>query len=77
MAPNCPTVTDSDSIWPPFCPSIDAAYLFTILFGLITIAHIAQGILHRKTYSWVVVFSALLQTTAYACRVLKHPKSFQ
>ena len=52
------------------CPSLGAAYFFAVLFAATTIAHIAQGIIYRKGYSWVVAMSALWQTVAYISRVL-------
>ena len=64
----CKAVTEKDTNW-NFCPSVSAAYLFAILFGLTTLAHIAQGIIHRKLYSWVIAFSGLLQTVGYVFRI--------
>jgi len=48
MAPTCEAITNPDSIWPPMCPNIAAAYLFAVLFGLTTVAHTAQMFIHRK-----------------------------
>ena len=72
----CPALAPSDTLW-NFCPSVGAAYLFAILFGLITLTHIAQAILHRKGYCWVIAMSALWQTLAYAFRIasIKAPTS--
>ena len=70
MAPHCEAVTNPDSIWPPFCPNIGAAYAFAVLFGLISTAHCVQMFVHRKPYSWVITFSALLQTATYVLRIL-------
>ncbi|KAL8794131.1 MAG: hypothetical protein Q9195_003316 [Heterodermia aff. obscurata] len=72
----CAALAPSDTLW-SFCPSVAAAYLYAILFGLITLAHIAQAILHRKTYCWVIAMSALWQTLAYAFRIasIKAPTS--
>lgn len=53
-----------------FCPSIGAAYLFTVLFALISCGHVAQAIIYRKGYSWVIIVAALLQTVNYIFRVL-------
>ncbi|KAK5164516.1 uncharacterized protein LTR77_009722 [Saxophila tyrrhenica] len=47
-----------------------AAYLYTVLFGITTIAHAVQMFLHRKPYSFVITFSGALQTAAYVLRVL-------
>ncbi|CAF9916732.1 MAG: hypothetical protein HETSPECPRED_002994 [Heterodermia speciosa] len=75
--PHCDVpYNDYDSVW-KFCPSVPAAWVFTILFAITLVAHIAQGIIHRKGYSWVVAMSALWQTGAYLFRVIsiKNPTS--
>lgn len=54
----------------PFCPSIAPAYLFAVLFGLTTLFHIAQAILHRKFYCWVIAMSGAMQTVTYIFRIL-------
>ena len=66
----CPAQTDPNSQWPDFCPNIGAAYLFAILFALTLIAHIAQSIMYRKGYSWVIAMGALWQTVCYCFRIL-------
>lgn len=53
-----------------FCPSTAAAILFTILFALVTLAHLGQAILYRKTYCWVIVGSGLVQTVNYIFRIV-------
>ncbi|KAG7009355.1 hypothetical protein G7Y79_00003g012230 [Physcia stellaris] len=65
----CSALADLDTTLWSFCPSIAAAYLFAILFGLTTVAHIAQAIIHRKLYCWVVCMSAVWQTAAYGFRI--------
>lgn len=37
-----------------YCPSLGAAILFTILFGSTTCAHVAQAVIYRKKFCWVV-----------------------
>lgn len=54
----------------PFCPSIAPAYLFAVLFGLTTLVHIVQAILHRKFYCWVIAMSGAMQTVTYIFRIL-------
>ncbi|RAK77660.1 RTA1 domain-containing protein, partial [Aspergillus fijiensis CBS 313.89] len=73
----CKALTTPDTMW-TFCPSIGAAYLFTVLFALTTLAHLAQTILHRKFYSWVIVMSGLIQTVTYIFRILSilNPASY-
>lgn len=67
---------DDKSVW-SFCPNLPAAYVFALLFAATLIGHIAQGIIHRKGYSWVVAMSALWQTGAYVFRIIsiKNPTS--
>ncbi|PYI08654.1 hypothetical protein BO78DRAFT_428014 [Aspergillus sclerotiicarbonarius CBS 121057] len=73
----CKALTTPNTMW-DFCPSLPAAYLFTILFALTTLAHILQAILHRKPYCWVIVMSGTIQTVTYIFRVLSilHPASY-
>ncbi|OJJ51782.1 hypothetical protein ASPZODRAFT_12589 [Penicilliopsis zonata CBS 506.65] len=65
----CKALSTADTMW-AFCPSIAAAYLFLILFGITAVAHLAQAILHRKAYCWVIAMSAIMQTVTYIFRVL-------
>ena len=70
MAPQvCATESAPGSLW-SFCPNIGAAYAFAVFFGLTFIAHVAQGIYHRKAYTWVIAMSALWQLIAYIFRVI-------
>ena len=70
MAPShCPVKDDPNTVWPPFCPNIGAAYFYAILFAITLILHITQAIVHRKAYSWVISMSALWQLLAYAFRI--------
>ncbi|ESZ92179.1 hypothetical protein SBOR_7436 [Sclerotinia borealis F-4128] len=61
-----------------FCPNLGAAYLFTILFGVTTVAHFAQAILYRKVYCWVIAMSRNAQTLACIFRILsiKYPATY-
>ena len=71
MAPShCPAKDDPDSTWPPFCPNVGASYFYAVLFLLTLVAHIAQAIIHRKGYSWVVSMSALWQFLTYVIRII-------
>ncbi|KIW50746.1 hypothetical protein PV05_09534 [Exophiala xenobiotica] len=69
MGETCKATTDPNTLW-TFCPSIGAAYTFTVLFGLLFAAHVAQGIYYRKWYTWVISMGALWQTIAYIFRVI-------
>ena len=66
----CPAETDPNSQWPAFCPNVGAAYLFAVLFGLTLTAHVAQSIIYRKGYSWVISMGALWQMACYVFRIL-------
>lgn len=65
----CRTVVYPDSIW-DFCANLPAAILFTVLFGLTTIAHIAQAVIYKKIYSTVIILAGATQAAAYALRSL-------
>ena len=65
---SCAATSSPDTLW-NFCPNTGAAYFYAVLFGLTTLGHIGQGILHRKPYSWVICISALWQTLAYGFRI--------
>ena len=70
MSPQvCAAVTTPKTLW-SFCPNIGAAYAFAIFFALTFISHVAQGILHRKAYTWVIAMSALWQMVAYIFRII-------
>lgn len=72
-----PALADPDKTDWSFCPNIGAAYLFAVIFGLTTIAHIAQSVIHRKFYCWVIAMSGLWQTANYVFRILsiKNPNT--
>ena len=69
MTAHCPAKDDPDTLW-NFCPNVAASYLYAILFGLTFVAHIAQGIIFRKGYSWVVAMGAAWETACYAFRIV-------
>jgi len=75
MTAHCQAKDDPKSQWPYFCPSVGAAYLYAVLFGLTLTAHITQAIIHRKGYSWVVAMGALWEMGCYIFRILSidHP----
>jgi hypothetical protein len=51
-------------------PSFEAAILFTILFGILTIAHISQGFWYKKKFTWVIITGVLFELTSFVCRTL-------
>lgn len=72
-----PALADPDRTEWSLCPSTPAAILFTVLFALVTLAHLWQAIHYRKLYCWVIVGSALSQTICYICRIIsiKNPNA--
>ncbi|KIW08658.1 uncharacterized protein PV09_00612 [Verruconis gallopava] len=65
--PQCLPKDDPNRVW-PFCPSVVPSALFAVLFGILTVAHFVQAIVHRKMYCWVIVVASLWQTATYALR---------
>jgi hypothetical protein len=65
----CAATAPSDTYW-SFCPNVGAAYAFCVFFGLTMVAHMIQGVYHKKAYTWVIAMSALWQTVAYAFRIV-------
>ncbi|KAI1077939.1 RTA1 like protein-domain-containing protein [Whalleya microplaca] len=55
------------AIW-NYYPSFSAALAFTILFGLLTCAHIYQAVAYRKKFCWVIVMASFWETIAYVFR---------
>ncbi|KDQ59342.1 hypothetical protein JAAARDRAFT_34082 [Jaapia argillacea MUCL 33604] len=53
-----------------YCASTPAAILFSVLFGLSTIAHISQAIIYRKKFCWIIIMAALWETGGFVTRVL-------
>jgi hypothetical protein len=51
-------------------PSFEAAILFTVLFGILTIAHVFQAFWYKKRFTWVVIIGVLFELTSFVCRVL-------
>ncbi|KAI1388042.1 RTA1 like protein-domain-containing protein [Hypoxylon trugodes] len=58
-----------NALW-DYYPSFPAALAFTILFGLLTLAHIYQGIAYRKKFCWVIVMASFWETMAYLFRTV-------
>ena len=70
MVAHCKAADDPKSQWPSFCPNVGAAYFYAILFALTLGAHIAQAIIHRKGYSWVVAMGAAWEMGCYISRII-------
>ncbi|KAL6242401.1 hypothetical protein RBB50_010540 [Rhinocladiella similis] len=60
----------SDDYYFSYCPSLGAAIAFAILFGLTTIAHMAQAIHYRKPFAAILIMGAAWETAGYIVRTL-------
>jgi hypothetical protein len=58
-----------NALWAYF-PNFAAAVAFSVLFGLLTIAHLDQAVVYRNGFCWVIAVAALWETGAYAFRAL-------
>lgn len=58
-----------NALWVYF-PNFAAAVAFSILFGILTIAHLGQAVFYRNGFCWVLIMAALWETGAYAFRAL-------
>ncbi|KKZ65264.1 hypothetical protein EMCG_08871 [[Emmonsia] crescens] len=53
-----------------YCPSVEAAILFTSLFAATSLAHMFQWYTSRKKFCWVIVIAALWETAGFALRIV-------
>ncbi|OHF00539.1 RTA1 domain-containing protein [Colletotrichum orchidophilum] len=53
-----------------FDPSFEGNTVFAVLFGLSFVAHIAQAIMYRKRFCWVLCVGASWELTAFILRSL-------
>lgn len=58
-----------NALW-EYSPNFGLAVAFSVLFGILTMTHVVQAVLHRQSYCWVVVMAALWETGAYVFRAL-------
>jgi RTA1 like protein len=65
----CYPPDDPDTLW-AYCPSLGAAISFSCFFGLVTIAHIVQAVIHKKPFSWVLIMGSLWELGGYIFRSL-------
>lgn len=49
-------------------PSFPAAIAFSVLFGALLIAHLAQAIQYKKSFCWVITMAALWEFGSYGTR---------
>ena len=65
----CYPIADPDTIW-LYCPSYNAAIVFTVLFGLTTCVHSIQAYIYRKPFAIVLIMGTVWETAGYAMRIL-------
>ncbi|KAJ7595680.1 RTA1 like protein-domain-containing protein [Mycena floridula] len=53
-----------------YCPSYGAAILFATLFGVSTAIHLAQAIIYRKRFCWVIIMGGIWETSGFAVRAV-------
>lgn len=51
-------------------PSLAAAAIFTVIFGIATGAHLVQAISYRKKFCWVIIMGAIWETCSFILRAL-------
>jgi len=72
----CISLDDPDNLW-TYCPSLPAAILFSVLFGIITTYHIYQAHFFKKSFCWVLIMGAIWETAAFVirCVAIQNPTS--
>ncbi|ODH23742.1 hypothetical protein ACO22_05361 [Paracoccidioides brasiliensis] len=70
----CRLYLDNDDTGWGYCPSIPAAILFTVLFGLTSLVHMFQWYTFRKKFCWVIVMAALWETAGFTFRIISAHK---
>ncbi|KAH4041465.1 hypothetical protein HBI24_011880 [Parastagonospora nodorum] len=58
-----------NALWVYF-PNFAAAIAFSVLFGILVIAHVFQAAKYRNGFCWVIIMAGLWETGAYAFRAL-------
>lgn len=64
----CHASSNPDALW-EYCPSLPAAVLFTVLFGLTTCTHVVQASIYRKPFAAVLIMGGLWETGGYVARI--------
>ncbi|OAK96346.1 hypothetical protein IQ06DRAFT_230184 [Phaeosphaeriaceae sp. SRC1lsM3a] len=62
-------VTACNAQW-SYSPSEPAALALSVLFGLLTLAHLILAIIFRKRFCWVIVMASAWETAAFVLRAL-------
>jgi hypothetical protein len=58
-----------NALW-NYYPSFTAAFIFAILFCILTVVHIYQAASQKKKFCWVVIMAALWETIAFTFRTI-------
>ena len=53
-----------------YFPNFAIAIAFSVLFGVLTVAHIWQAVVYRNAFCWVVTMATFWETGAYASRAV-------
>lgn len=53
-----------------YSPSFTAAIAFSVIFGILTAAHLTLAISHRKGFCWVIVMASTWELTAFVLRTI-------
>jgi len=69
MDQHCLPASDSNATY-LYCASFPAAVLFSVRFGLTTIAHLTQAIVYRKAFCWVIIMGSAWELIGLITRTL-------
>ncbi|KAH8775981.1 RTA1 like protein-domain-containing protein, partial [Hyaloscypha sp. PMI_1271] len=53
-----------------YYPSFTAALAFSVIFGMLTIAHIAQAALFKTKFCWVIIMGSIWETISFTARAI-------
>lgn len=76
---SCTTVTPDRNGYVPvsacnaqwaYSPSFPAAIAFSILFGVLTLAHLLIAVAFRKPFCWVIIMASAWETAAFILRTV-------
>ncbi|KAI8307212.1 hypothetical protein K4K61_003753 [Colletotrichum sp. SAR11_59] len=56
-------------VW-PYVPSFEGNLALAILFGLSTLVHLAQAVMYKQRYCWVIIMAGVWETSAFVLRTL-------
>ncbi|KAK5447787.1 hypothetical protein LTS15_009286 [Exophiala xenobiotica] len=67
----CHAGLGEDFYW-AYCPSLVAAILFSILFGLTTLLHTVQAMNYRKRFALILIMGGTWEAAGYIVRILSN-----